>query len=170
MHRNQGSDAQYRVKNHVRASILVLYVTVHLIDVPDVLLCDHLQWSSNFLYSPVFHQNDAVGIPGCYVEVMADHQDDHALLDRQGSQKLCHIYLVFDVEVRRRLVQNQDFRLLDDAPADGNLLVLTCGELVRAPHGQVRDAHHPQYTGGDLHIPVGGLPFVSFLSSQEDRV
>ena len=55
------------------------------------------------------------------------------------------------VEVRERLVHEEDLRAADDGAAEGDALALTAGELLRLAVEELADA---QQLGGFLHLAV----------------
>lgn len=71
---------------------------------------------------------------------MADHDHQHPLLAAQLPEEARDLDLMPYIEVRGRLVQQEDAGLLDQSAGQDHLLVLTRGELIELAHRQIRDA------------------------------
>ncbi len=87
-------------------------------------------------------------------QVVADEQERQAHVLLQFLQEVQHVGLDRDVERRDALVGDDEARLRDQRPGDGDALALTAGEGVReaAQVFQVEPA-----LGGDLAHPFVGL-------------
>src|SRR6266850_1160600 len=78
----------------------------------------------------VAHVHDAVEI-GCCFGVVSDHDDSLAEILIQLAKHLQDNFRVFRIQISRRLVGKQDFRLVDDRPRDGYALLLAAGKFGR---------------------------------------
>ena len=77
------------------------------------------------------HHADAVGDLSHDAEVMGDEQHRHAFAAFQAGEQFEDLRLHGDVERRRRLVGDQEFRLVGQSHGDHDALALAAGELVR---------------------------------------
>ena len=91
-------------------------------------------------HAAVEHVHDACRMFGMTL-VVRDHDNRRAVLV-ELSQQLEHFLAVDRVEVARRLVREDQFRLRDDRAGHGNTLLLTAAELLRAVIGAVRVKLH----------------------------
>jgi hypothetical protein len=71
-----------------------------------------------------------------------DRGDAEPLL--QVAQLAAHLHAHLGVEVRERLVEEQDLGLRGDRARHRDALLLAAGQLRRAPVGEVRQAHELQ--------------------------
>ncbi len=77
---------------------------------------------------------------------MGDEDEGDAELALQGFQFELHLLAQLEVERPERFVQQQDARLVDQCPGDGDALALAAGELARlavADAGQAHQLQHP---------------------------
>lgn len=79
------------------------------------------------------------GVPGGVVEVVQHRDQRTALLLVQPGAQVQDLDLVGDVEVRGRLVEQQQRRLLGQRHGDPDALALAAGQLVHRPVGEVGD-------------------------------
>ncbi len=77
------------------------------------------------------HHADAVGDLADDAEVVGDEQHRHALAGLQLGEQFEDLRLHGDVERRRRLVGDQQFRLVGERHGDHHALALAAGKLVR---------------------------------------
>ncbi len=77
------------------------------------------------------HDVDVVAQPGDDAEVVRDHDQPAAALGHQRAQQVQDLRLDGDVERRRRLVGDQQFRPAGDRDGDHDPLAHAAGELVR---------------------------------------
>lgn len=75
------------------------------------------------------HRNDVRRVAGCEVEVV-QHGDERAPAGVQSRAEIEHVDLVRDVEVRCRLVEQQDRRLLGEGHREPGALPLAPTELL----------------------------------------
>ena len=79
----------------------------------------------------VLHHADAVGDPANDAEVVGDEQHGHAETALQILEKLEDLRLNRDVQGGRRLVRDQQIRLIGERHGDHHALTLAAGHLVR---------------------------------------
>ena len=78
---------------------------------------------------------------------MRDQDDGHAGSPLQAEHELQHVFLNSDVERRRRLIGNQEFRIARKRHGDHDPLSLSAGHLVRKavdPANRIGNAHEIQ--------------------------
>ena len=86
-------------------------------------------------------QGDEVGgVPGRVVEVVQHRDQGAALLLVQLGAQVEHVDLVLDVEVRGRLVEQQQRGLLGERHRDPHALPLAAGQFVDIAIGEFGDA------------------------------
>ena len=78
--------------------------------------------------------------------------------------------LMPDVQVGRGLVEEQHVRLLNQAPGQHDLLVLSRRQLVEVPHGEVLDAELLESLVHDLQVVVCGPPSCMRVPPEEHGV
>ena len=83
------------------------------------------------------HGDEVVGVARRQVEVVQHHHDRGAAHLVELGEQVEHLDLVGDVEVRRRLVEQQQVGLLGEGHRDPHALALAAGELVDQPVGEV---------------------------------
>ena len=71
------------------------------------------------------HHQDLVRAPH-RLEPVGDHQ--HGLLPRQGLHSLLELVLILGVHIGRGLIEDDDGRVLQETPGDGDALLLSAGE------------------------------------------
>ena len=69
----------------------------------------------------------------------------------EALQLRAHLHAQFGIEIRQRLVHQEDLRIADQRPSQRNALLLTAGKLPRVAIEQVLDA---QDLRGPLHLGV----------------
>ena len=107
---------------------------------------------------------DPLAHPADHAEVVADEQDARAELLAQAGDQIEHLRLHRRVETRRRLVEDQQRRVLGQRHRDHDPLLHATGELMRiAAHdpGRIRDLHLREHRAR----PIEGL----VLAGAEDR-
>ena len=72
----------------------------------------------------VYHQN-LIRTPH-RLEPVGDHQ--HGLLPRQGLHSLLELVLILGVHIGRGLIEDDDRRVLQETPGDGDALLLPAGK------------------------------------------
>ena len=77
------------------------------------------------------HDADPVGDLADNAEVMRDEQKRHAALGFQAGEQLQYLRLHGHIERRRRLVGDQQLRLVGERHGDHDALALAAGQLVR---------------------------------------
>jgi hypothetical protein len=82
-------------------------------------------------------RDEMVGIAGGEIEIVQDHDHGRAARVVQIGQKIEHLDLVVDVEKSRRLVEQQDIRLLRQRHGDPDALALAARELIDRPFGKI---------------------------------
>ncbi len=95
---------------------------------------------------PRVQQQDPVGDGGRLVEVVQDGSDGDPVVVRQVPHEVEEFDLVAQVEVVRRLVEQEHARLLGEAAGEPDALELAAGQVFGAPFGEVRDAGHGEGT------------------------
>ena len=83
---------------------------------------------------------------------MQHHHDGAAALAVEPGDQVEHLDLVGEVEVRRRLVEQQQVGVLGQGHRDPGALPLTAGELVERPVAQVGGVGHRQRRLDDLLV------------------
>ena len=83
-------------------------------------------------------QDDVVGDGGGLVEVVQDDADGDAVVVGQVADQVEDLDLVAQVEVRGRLVEQQDAGVLREAGGQPDALQLAAGQLVDAALGHRR--------------------------------
>lgn len=85
---------------------------------------------------------------------MHDGKKANAALPLQSREELEDLMLVVQVEVNRRLVEEQEIRLLGQRKRDHDSLLLTAAELGELTSGQVSRIH-------GVEAAVNGVPIGS---------
>ena len=88
--------------------------------------------------------DDRVGQLLGQFQLMQGHDDGHILLVGQRLQNSHQLSLAFYIQKRRRLVQQQDLRLLADRPGQQYALALTVADFCEIPRGQFVCLHQMQ--------------------------
>ena len=91
-------------------------------------------------YPPVVHQDHRVREPHDLLDRVAHVNDQDAQLVAQPLDVGEDLALALGVELRERLVHEQEARLREEGAADRDALPLAPGEASRSPVGQVADA------------------------------
>jgi hypothetical protein len=105
------------------------------------------------------HQNDAVGEHDCLLLVMRHEDRGDAHLLQQAAQLHPHLVAQLDVEIGKRLVEQQHGRFDHDRAGDGDALLLAAGELARPSLGEAFELDQRQRTPDPLadlrrrHLP-----------------
>ena len=86
---------------------------------------------------PGVQRDEVVGVAGGQVEVVQHHHDGGAAALVEVGEEVEHLDLVGDVEVRRRLVEQQQVGALGERHRDPHPLALAAGQLVDDAVGQV---------------------------------
>ena len=97
------------------------------------------------------HHHDVVGHAGHHAKVVRDHHDGGAGFLLRGVQHLEDLGLDGDVQGRRRLIRDEDPRVVGDGDGDHHALAHAAGEFVREglqPVLRAGDAHHGQELDG----------------------
>jgi hypothetical protein len=95
--------------------------------------------------APLVHDRDMVGHVAHDAEVVSDQQHRHAALALQAAQELQDLRLHRHVECRRRLVGDQQIRVVGQRHGDHDALALSARQLVRI-------ALKPAFRIGDAHL------------------
>ena len=74
-------------------------------------------------------QHDLVGVLGGGIEVMGDADDGQAVTAVEVIQQIEDLDLVVDVEMIRRLVEQEQSWLLRQGPGDDDALALAAGQF-----------------------------------------
>lgn len=151
---------------------VVLFEDVHFhsVDLPHVLLGDHVLRSPDGVNRAVVHHDDVVGVLRCNVDVVADHYHDQPPLIGLLLQKADDIHLVSDVQIGGRFVQEENLRLLGQSAGQHHPLALTGGQFIERAHGQVLDIHHLEGSFHHDHVFMHGVPFPVGVASHQDGV
>ncbi len=128
----------------------------------DAAVVDQFFVRSNLRDTAPIHHHDFVGPPDGG-KAVRDH--DHGAVAHQRLERGLHQDLRFGVQVRRGFVQNQDGRILEERPRDGQPLPLTSAQLdaAFADHGGVAVVHPldkllgQRVAGGVANLFVLGL-------------
>jgi hypothetical protein len=106
----------------------------------------------------LLHGNDAPADMLDNAGIMRREQDGRAeIVD--FFQNLHHLVRIGRIEVSRRLIGNDEIRLIDDGTRDGDALLFSAGELVRKGVHlamQVYEFEHMGHVGGDFLIRTAG--------------
>ena len=154
----------------MRSAVVVHDLGLHTVDHLEVLLVYDMVRGTDIVYVPLMHHDHLVGELGGDIDVMAYHDYQYAFLDRELLQHLGHIQLMSHIEVRGRLVEKEDLRLLDQTPGQHDLLMLSGGELVEVPHGEMGYPEHLQCVVHDIEVVVEGLPLAVGMPPHEHGV
>ena len=94
--------------------------------------------------APGFHEQDLFGgdLQGILYPVLDQH--DAAPVVGEGAEQAQGLPGALWIEVRQRLVEQQNRRVERHDPGDGDFLVLPAGERLDLPLGQGRDAEQVQ--------------------------
>ena len=101
---------------------------------------------------PLAHGDQVVGVAGREVEVVQHHHDGGAAGLVEVGEQVEHLDLVGDVEVRRRLVEQQQVGLLGQGHRDPDPLALAARELVDEPVGEVEGVGELERLGDRLLV------------------
>ena len=106
----------------------------------DAAVVDQFLVRSNLRDAAPIHHHDFVRPPDSG-EPVRDH--DHGAIAHQRLERLLHQNLRFRIQMRRGFVQNQDGRVLEQRPRDGQPLPLSSAQLdaALADHGVVAFVH-----------------------------
>lgn len=116
------------------------------------------------------HHDDPIGELRGDVDVVADHDHAHPLVAGDTPHQRGDVYLGTQVQIGRRLVQQEEIRLLDEPPGQCDLLILARRELRDVP---VRQVVHPQRGeghAGELHVTTVGAPLPAAVPPHQDHV
>ncbi|MEK6717730.1 MAG: hypothetical protein AABZ16_09595 [candidate division NC10 bacterium] len=117
-----------------------------------VFFGDHLLGTAENADPSPGQEQQPVAVLGRQVKIVRDQDRGPLALSVVAQQDLQDDPLVPEVQVRRRLIQQQDRGLLGQGPGDGDELPLAPGQLVHPAGRQIRDARGLQ--GGLGHGPV----------------
>jgi len=81
-------------------------------------------------YAAVSHADDALGRGGD-LRAVGDDDEGQALLLTEVVEELEDLVLAPAIEITGRLVGQEDFRVIDQRPRDGDALLLPSGKLRR---------------------------------------
>ena len=118
-----------------------------------------------------FEQRDPVGDGRRLVEVVQDDSDGDPVVVRQVADEVEEFDLVAQVEIGRRLVQQQHAGLLGEATGEPYALQLPAGQVVGAPFGEVRDTgqcERPVHRGRRVRIGPAEAPAVGVAAELDD--
>ena len=79
-----------------------------------------------FKHLSCIHYQDHVGCAYCG-QTVRDY--DRSAIDHQGVERSADLFFADRIEVRVRLVENQDRRVFQECPRDRDTLTLTAGKL-----------------------------------------
>ena len=105
----------------------------------------------------VAHHHHVVGDLADQSQVVADEEHTHPMALAQPGDELQHLALHRHIERGRRLVGDQELRLIGDRHRDHHALLLPARELVRIgaqPRARLGDAHLRE----QLRCPLQGRP------------
>ncbi|MNB95412.1 hypothetical protein D3C75_425850 [compost metagenome] len=94
---------------------------------------------------------DAVAHGERLLLIVGDEDEGDAELALQGFQLELHLLAQLEVQRPQGFVQQQDARLVDEGPGDGDALALAAGELARFAAADAGQAHQLQHL---LHLAV----------------
>ena len=77
-------------------------------------------------HTPVHHPDHTMR-KSRHVLLVGDHDDRHILLCVQQPQKLHDLQRALGVQIARRLIGQNDLRIADQSPRDGDPLLLAAG-------------------------------------------
>src|SRR5437660_1608887 len=98
--------------------------------------------------------------PCCHIFVMRNVNDGLAL-PGQSCQRVKHLVRGARVKVTRRLVSDDDWRIVCEGPSNGNALLLTA----RSRSGQAMSAVLPHRNLPAAHSPLAPIPPPQFSPS-----
>ncbi len=104
----------------------------------------HLRGRTARRDAPGAHQDDLIGVGGGEVEIVEHDEAGDAALGHLAAEDVEHVERVADVEVRGRLVEEEDVRPLDEGASQRDPPLLTARERVDGPIGdtaQIARAH-----------------------------
>ena len=93
-------------------------------------------------------QRQAVAVLAGEREVVHRRDDGEAVLAAQPGDELEGLLLVADVERARRLVEQQDRRLLGEGAGDHEALALAAAQRAEAPVGERAELEPVEHVGG----------------------
>ena len=110
--------------------------------------------------APALDDDDVVCEGDHIIEEMCDDDRRSAPLPDVPAEFCAHLFADLDIEGRQRLVEQEQFRITGERPAECNALGLPAGELWRAARGNIGNAEPvepfecrttrrgPRHTGG----------------------
>ena len=106
----------------------------------------------------VLHGDQVLGVAGGQVQVVQHDDDGAAALGVQPADQVEDVDLVGEVEVGRRLVEQQQVGALRERHRDPGALPLAAGERVDRPVGEVGHVRPGQRLGDDRLVVPRPLP------------
>ena len=101
---------------------------------------------------------------------MAYHDGEDPLLFCEALEELGHLYLMPDIQIGRRFVQEEDPRLLCQSAGEHDPLVLPRGKLIERAHREVADPEHVQDAVDNVEVPVQSPPSGMRMPAHQDGV
>src|SRR3990172_11883366 len=122
------------------------------IDLSYPVLGDHLPGSPFCAYNTLVQHDQPVTVLGRQVEVVERHQHRQASALAQRPHQVHDLYLVTYIQVGRRFVKQQHFRLLRQRSGNCHSLSLSARKLADKPLGELPDSCRLHRPGSDRHV------------------
>ena len=107
----------------------------------------HLAWRTQLFDPAVAHQGDAVGHGERFFLVVGHVDEGDAELAVELLELELHLLSQLQVECAQRFVEQQHPRAVHERPRERHPLLLSAGELPRAPLCEVAELHHVERLG-----------------------
>jgi hypothetical protein len=96
--------------------------------------------------APIAHERELIAIRGGKIEIVEDTQNRETALPGQAQYEIEDVQLMREIEMGRRLVKEQDGRLLGESPRQKQTLLLPTGDLTDVPVDNVGGIDERQCT------------------------
>ena len=93
----------------------------------------HFSWRAIRDNDSLFKQDQAVEEQRCQVQVMHGGDNGNPLFPVKALDQFQHLDLVAYIEMRRGLIEEQEFRLLSQGHSQYHLLAFAAAEIVEVP-------------------------------------
>ena len=125
-----------------------------------MLFGQHLLWFSAAVDSTVMQQNQPVCIAGCHVQIMKGKKCCYVSLLRISPDQLQYLQLLLHIQIRRRLIHNQNLRFLYDRLCDPDHPSLPAAQRIKRALCQPIQMQQLQY------LPCLFNIFLAYLQPQ----
>ena len=118
----------------------------------------------------LFHDHYMVCKPQRHIEVVEHHNDGFAVLVNQFPGGRHNFQLVAHIQEADRFIKEVDLGCLRQCPGNQHGLLLTTGQSVKLPMGNLLQMETQQTLGNNVDILVAGFPLDVRLTPQHYRI